>query len=249
MHERTVLEVRGLDVRYGPLRAVRGVSLRVESRQIVALLGANGAGKSSVLRAVAGLISGVRGTIELDGVPVHTFGAYRRVARGLGIVLDSRELFPDMSVDENLKMGAYTRRRQAEAVRGDLDWVYSLFPALSARRAEPAGALSGGQAQLVAFGRALMTAPHVLLLDEPSHGLAPALVEDVFALLPRLIVEREMAVLLVEQNADRALRTASYGYVLRTGELALEGPTASLLHDSMVADLYLGGATERGGAV
>jgi len=221
------------------LHAVRDLSFDVAQGQLVTLLGANGAGKTSVIRAVSGLIA-APGTINLDGAPLHGVGPHRRVRMGIATVPEGRELFRPLSVTENLMMGAYTRKDRA-AVRRDLDWIFALFPALAAKRRAHAGTLSGGQGQMLAIGRALMAAPRLLLMDEPSHGLAPLLVEEIFQLIPRLQQESSLSVLLVEQNAGKALTVASYGYVLEAGSLALEGPTNELRHDQRVRALYLGG--------
>jgi branched-chain amino acid transport system ATP-binding protein len=235
-----LLSVRELDVYYGRLRAVHAVSFDVDRGQIVTLLGANGAGKTSVIRAVAGLVPVARNCIHYDGRRLdHTRPGWR-VALGMATVPEGRDLFPSLTVAENLRMGAYLRRDRA-AVRRDLDWIYSLFPALAAKRGAQAAALSGGQGQMLAIGRALMADPRLLLLDEPSHGLAPNLVDEIFELIPRLRRERNLSILLVEQVANQALAVADYGYVLETGTLALQGPTADLLHDSRVRMLYLGG--------
>ena len=234
------LSVRDLDVYYGRLHAVRSVSLEVPEGTIVTLLGANGAGKSSVLRAVAGLVDSPRGSILFGGHDLTRIRPERRVFMGVSTVPEGRELFGSLTVHENLRMGAY-RRRDGPRIQRDLDWVYELFPALAKRRNTHAGTLSGGQGQMLAIGRALMANPKLLLLDEPSHGLAPNLVEEIFALIPRLCEERKRSILLVEQNANKALTVASYGYVLETGNLALEGPTADLVHDPRVRALYLGG--------
>jgi len=221
------------------LHAVHDLSFDVAQGQLVTLLGANGAGKTSVIRAVSGLIA-APGTIDLDGTPLQGVGPHRRVRMGIATVPEGRELFRPLSVTENLMMGAYTRKDRADA-RRDLDWIFALFPALAAKRRSHAGALSGGQGQMLAIGRALMAAPRLLLMDEPSHGLAPLLVEEIFQLIPRLQQERNLSVLLVEQNAGKALTVASYGYVLETGTLALEGPTNELRHDQRVRALYVGG--------
>jgi branched-chain amino acid transport system ATP-binding protein len=234
------LIARDLDVFYGRLQAVRSLTFCVEEGQIVTLLGANGAGKTSVIRAVCGLVPVPAGSLEYAGRQLNTLRPDARVALGIATVLEGRELFRSLTVDENLRMGAF-RRRDRRAIADDLAWIYDLFPVLATRRRQLAGTLSGGQGQMLAMGRALMVAPRLLLLDEPSHGLAPLIVDEIFALIPRLRAERLLSILLVEQNANKALSVASYGYVLETGMLALEGPTAALLHDPRVRALYLGG--------
>jgi branched-chain amino acid transport system ATP-binding protein len=236
----SLLSARDLDIYYGRLHAVRHLSFQLEEGQIVALLGANGAGKTSVIRAVCGLIRVPGNPLELRGRSLRRMSADRRVTLGIVTVPEGRELFPSLTVQENLQMGAY-RRRDRQAVRRDLAWVLDLFPALAERRRVAAATLSGGQGQMLAIGRALMANPTVLLLDEPSQGLAPNLVEDIFRLLPRLRAERSLSILLVEQNAHQAFTVASYGYVLEAGELQLEGPTDVLRHDPHVRALYLGG--------
>lgn len=234
------LTAHNLDVFYGPLQAVRGLSFQVERGQAVALLGANGAGKTSVIRAVCGMIDVPGSPLQFDGRPLKGRGPARRVAMGIATVPEGRDLFHSLTVDENLRMGAYLRR-DLPAVRRDLAWVYDLFPALATKRRTAAASLSGGQGQMLAIGRALMSAPRLLLLDEPSHGLAPNLVDAIFEMVPRLQEERHLSILVVEQAANKALGVASYGYVLEAGTLALEGPTAALAHDPRVRALYLGG--------
>ncbi|GAC1443378.1 MAG: ABC transporter ATP-binding protein [Chloroflexota bacterium] len=234
------LSVRNLDVFYGRLHAVRSLSFQVERGQAVTLLGANGAGKTSVIRALCGLTP-VRGaSVSFDGKELRGVSAAKRVALGIGTVPEGRDLFRSLTVDENLRMGAYLRRDRS-AVRRDLAWLYEVFPALDEKRKATAGSLSGGQGQMLAIGRALMAEPRLLLLDEPSHGLAPNLVDEIFGFIPRLQQERGVSVLVVEQNANKALSAATYGYVLEAGVLALEGPTEKLMHDPRVKDLYLGG--------
>lgn len=234
------LTVRNLDVFYGRLQAVRDVSFSLADGQIVTLLGANGAGKTSVIRAVCGLVPARPGTIELDGRDISGKGPDRRVRLGIATVPEGRDLFRSLSVEENLRAGAFTRRDRAQITR-DIAWVYGLFPALAKKRTALAGTLSGGQGQMLAISRALMANPRLLLLDEPSNGLAPNLVEDVFRTIRRLHEERGLSILLVEQNANKALTVASYGYVLENGVLSLEGPTADLVHDPRIRALYLGG--------
>jgi branched-chain amino acid transport system ATP-binding protein len=236
----SLLRARNLDVYYGRLHAVRDLSFEVETGQIVTLLGANGAGKTSVIRAVCGLIPIPGNPFEFRGRSLRRITADRRVILGIATVPEGRELFPALSVQENLLMGAY-RRRDRTQVKRDLAWVLETFPALGERTRSAAASLSGGQGQMLAIGRALMANPTLLLLDEPSLGLAPKLVEEIFRLLPRLQAERSLSILLVEQNVNKAFAVASYGYVLEAGELALEGPIATLKHDPRVRTLYLGG--------
>lgn len=234
------LSVTSLEVSYGPLRAVRDLTFEVAEGQTVALLGANGAGKSSTIRAICGLVAPTAGEVMFEGRSLRGLRPEARVRRGIATVPEGRELFQSLTVEENLLMGAYLRR-DTVAVRRDLDWVLDLFPDLKERLQTRAGTLSGGQGQMVAIGRALMAAPRLLLLDEPSHGLAPLLVDAVFGAIGRLRKERNLSLLLVEQNASMALTAASYGYVLETGGVALHGPTSRLSADPAVRALYLGG--------
>jgi branched-chain amino acid transport system ATP-binding protein len=236
--ERPLLEVRGLRVVYGRVVAVEDFSLRIAEGQAVAILGANGAGKSSTLRAIGGLRRPQGGQVLLDGERIERRSAAELVDRGLCVVPDTKELFPRFSVAENLRMGAH--RRLGHDFSARRDEVLRLFPALRHRLDSPAWTLSGGEQQMLALGRALLASPRLLLLDEPSLGLAPLMVESIFEALAT-IVSQGTALLLVEQSTARALKLADYAYVLRTGRLALEGPSAGLLHDPRVIDLYLGG--------
>jgi branched-chain amino acid transport system ATP-binding protein len=235
-----LLSVRELTVSYGHVQAVQDLSFHVDQGQTVTLLGSNGAGKTSVIRAICGLVRASRGDIFLEDRSIGRLTPEHRVRLGIATVPEGRELFHSLTVEENLRVGAYLRRDRL-AVKNDIDWIYSLFPSLLAKRKARAGTLSGGQGQMLAIGRALMAAPRLLLMDEPSHGLAPVLVEEIFELIPRLQAERSLSLLLVEQNANKALSAASYGYVLETGVLALEGPSADLVQDQQIRALYLGG--------
>jgi branched-chain amino acid transport system ATP-binding protein len=237
-----VLEVRNLEVVYDDvMQVLRGVSLQVPEGSIVALLGANGAGKSTLLRAVTGLLDlhdgkVTKGSVSLDGTPLHEVDAARIVQRGVAQVMEGRRVFGELSVEENLRLGAHTRRR---AMTENLHRVYELFPVLRDRSAERAGFLSGGQQQMVAMGRALMSEPRYLLLDEPSLGLAPLLVQQIRDLIVR-INKQGTAVLLVEQNATMALSIASHGYVLETGKVVMDKPASALLLDEDIREFYLG---------
>ena len=231
-----LLELQGLEVRYGTIRALRGVSLEVAQGEIVALLGANGAGKTSTLRTISGLLHPVAGTISFDGTPVHTLPAHRIVSMGISHVPEGRRIFPRMSVQENLEMGAYQRRG---SISPEMDHVYSLFPVLKERRRQSGGTLSGGEQQMLAIGRALMSRPRLLLLDEPSMGLAPMIVTQIFRILTD-ITTAGTTLLLVEQNAAQALAVADRGYVLETGEIVMSGPAIALLRDDRVRTAYLG---------
>ena len=223
----TILHVENLVVRYGAIEALHGVSLKVEAGQIVCLIGANGAGKSSLLRCVSGLVPSCGGSIMYacegaGSVLLNKTAAHRIVERGVSQVPEGRGIFPNMSVQENLDLGAYLRRDRVE-IAADQERVFALFPRVKERRAQMAGTMSGGEQQMLAIGRALMSRPKVLLLDEPSLGLAPLLVEQIFRVIKE-INKQGVSVLLVEQNAHMALEIAHYAYVLETGNVALEGP-------------------------
>ncbi len=235
----SVLEVRGLDVYYGAVHALKGVSLSAEPGEIVTLIGANGAGKTTLLRTVSGLVSARAGTVTFEGRDITRTPAHRIVGLGIAQSPEGRMVFPGLSVEDNLEMGAYTRRDR-DGIRQDREEVFRLFPRLLERRRQSAGTLSGGEQQMLAIGRALMARPRLLLLDEPSLGLAPLLVREIF----RTIVEinrRGVTVLLVEQNAHMALGVARRGYVLETGRVVLEDAAAKLLANPEVQRAYLGG--------
>jgi branched-chain amino acid transport system ATP-binding protein len=232
-----VLDVERVSVAYGKVLAVRDVSLKVAPGSIVTVIGPNGAGKTTLLGAIAGLLS-AHGTVRCFGANATSWTVEERVARGLVLVPEKRELFASMSVEDNLRLGAFARRRE-RAGSAALEDVYVRFPRLAERRTQLAGTLSGGERQMLALGRALMSAPKVLLLDEPSLGLAPLVVRDIFAIIAALR-STGVAVLLVEQNARAALQVADYGYVLETGELAFEGPSGELASNPRVAATYLG---------
>ena len=236
---RTVLDVERLSVAYGNVLAVRDVTLHVAPASIVSVIGPNGAGKTTLLAAIAGLLPS-QGAIRCFGESASPWSVEERVRRGLVLVPEKRELFASMSVADNLQLGGFARRRQRNG-RTLLDDVYARFPRLAQRRNQLAGTLSGGERQMLALGRALMAAPKLLLLDEPSLGLAPLVVRDIFSIIATLR-DTGAAVLLVEQNARAALQVSDYGYVLETGELALEGPSASLASNPRVAETYLGQA-------
>jgi len=231
-----LLEVRDLEAGYGAIRALRGVSLEVRRGEIVSLIGSNGAGKSTLLRVASGLLRPGAGTVRIDGEDVTGARPDRIVARGVCHVPEGRRIFANLSVRENLQMGAFARRGGASDA---LDRVLALFPRLRERLAQPGGTLSGGEQQMLAIGRALMAAPRLLLLDEPSLGLAPILVQQIFSILEEIHRDGTTLV-LVEQNALQALRIADRAYVLETGTLALEGPAASLARDPRVRRAYLG---------
>jgi len=234
-----MLVVDHLEVRYGMIPALHGVTLKVPTGSIVTLIGANGAGKSTLLRAISGLVAPHVGSILLEGSEIAGHPAHTIVGRGLAHVPEGRLVFPDLTVRENLMMGAYLRRDRKEII-GDLEWVGEFFPRLRERISQLAGTLSGGEQQMLAIGRALMGRPKCLLLDEPSLGIAPLLVETIFTRLVDLNRERGMTMLLVEQNASLALRVSDYAYVLETGRIHLEGPSAEIRNRPEVQAAYLG---------
>jgi branched-chain amino acid transport system ATP-binding protein len=234
-----ILEVSRLEVRYGGIRALHDLSLKVPRGSIVTLIGANGAGKSTTLRTISGLVAPSSGTIRFDGLEIAGLPAHRIVSAGLAHVPEGRLVFPELSVKENLLMGAYLRRDRKE-IAADLEWVGEFFPRLRERIAQQAGTLSGGEQQMLAIGRALMGRPGCLMLDEPSLGIAPLLVETIFERLVALNRERGMTMLLVEQNASLALQVSRYAYVLETGSIHLEGPSAELRDRPEVRAAYLG---------
>jgi len=233
-----LLELRGLEVAYGGIRAVRGIDLRVDSGELVCLIGANGAGKSTTLRAICGLVPLAGGDIVYDGQSINGRKSFELVRRGLVMVPEGRGIFGQLTIEENLAMGAYVRRDAAQ-VRQDTERVLTLFPRLAERRKQAAGTLSGGEQQMVAMGRAMIARPKLLLLDEPSMGLAPLMVEKVFEVV-RAIAAEGVTILLIEQNAKLALEHSHRGYVMESGELTLSGPARDLLTDPKVRAAYLG---------
>ena len=235
---RAMLRVEGLHVYYDAIHALQGVSFNIERGEMVTLLGANGAGKSTTLKTISALLRARSGTIELEGERLDALPAHEIVRRGVAHVPEGRRVFPRLSVLENLHAGAYTRRGGASA--DDLDRVFALFPRLKERIRQKAGTLSGGEQQMLAIGRGLMARPKVLLLDEPSMGLAPILVEQIFAIV-QAINKEGVTVLLVEQNAAMALAICHRGYVLETGKIILEGSAAELSGNDRVREAYLGG--------
>lgn len=233
-----MLEIKDLHVSYGGIQALRGVSLNVPDGKIVTLIGANGAGKSTLMRTISGLVKAQSGSIlwngqELLGKPIDQI-----VASGIAMSPEGRRVFADLTVLENLKIGAYLRKDKAE-IEKDLEWVYSLFPRLKERSWQSAGTLSGGEQQMLAVGRALMSKPKLLMLDEPSLGLAPIVVREIFDII-RTVNQQGITVLLNEQNANMALKVADYAYVLETGTLTLSGTGAELLTNEQVKAAYLG---------
>jgi ABC-type branched-chain amino acid transport systems, ATPase component len=233
-----VLEIQNLHVFYGGIHALQGISLSVPDGKVVTLLGANGAGKTTTLRAVMGLVRPKEGQITLDGKSLLGKKPYEIVRLGLSMAPEGRRIFPDLTVMENLLLGAYARTDTAGISR-DLEFVFSLFPRLKERQNQRGGTLSGGEQQMLAVARALMAGPKLLLLDEPSLGLAPVLITEVYRAFQRLR-EEGRTILLVEQNARAALSLADYGYVLETGRLVVEGPTQELRDSELVRKAYLG---------
>ncbi len=233
-----LLDVRDLRVAYGGIQAVQGVSLRLYPGELVCLIGANGAGKSTTLKAITGLLKPQAGEVHFDGQRVDTGAAWQRVTQGLVMVPEGRGIFARMTIEENLRMGAYLRD-DAEAIEADIEAVYARFPRLKERHRQLAGTLSGGEQQMLAMGRALLARPRLLLLDEPSMGLSPIMVDKIFEVVAD-IAAQGVTVLLVEQNAHRALQMAQRGYVMDTGRITLEGPAQQLLDDPKVREAYLG---------
>lgn len=233
-----MLEVKDLHVSYGAIKAVQGISFQLEEGETVALIGSNGAGKSTTLRTISGLEKAKSGSIVFQGHELTKLKPHQIVELGIAHVPEGRRVFSRMTVDENLRMGANIITDKAQ-VKRDLERVYEIFPRLKEREKQQAGTLSGGEQQMLALGRALMTNGSLLMLDEPSMGLAPIIVEDIFRII-RQINESGTSILLIEQNAFLALNTASHAYVLETGKITMEGPSADLLADERVKEAYLG---------
>ena len=234
-----MLEIKDLVVKYGGITAVKGISLAIEEGETVALIGANGAGKSSTLHAVSGLLRTASGTISFDGKDITGARPDRIVEMGLVQVPEGRQIFTRLTVEENLRMGAFVNRDKADVARNK-ERVLSLFPILKERAGQSAGTLSGGEQQMLAIGRALMSSPKMLLLDEPSMGLSPIMTQEVFNVL-RSLKEENITVFVVEQNAYEALELADRAYIMETGTIALEGHSADLINDDRVKNAYLGG--------
>jgi branched-chain amino acid transport system ATP-binding protein len=235
----SLLKVTDLVVSYGGIEALKGISFEVEQGQIVTLIGANGAGKTTTMHAISGLIKAAEGTISLDGTELTKIPPHKIVGLGLAQVPEGRRVFAQQTVEENLILGAYLRRDQGEIAK-DIQDVYQTFPRLGERRTQAAGTLSGGEQQMLAMGRALMAKPSILLLDEPSMGLSPLLVSEIFQIIEE-INKKGTTILLVEQNAKRALSIANRAYVLETGRITLEGTGEGLARDERVRKAYLGG--------
>jgi branched-chain amino acid transport system ATP-binding protein len=233
-----LLEVENITLLYGRIQALHGVSLHVDEGEVVALIGANGAGKTTVMRAISGLRPVAAGRIRFNGDDITKLRADLRVIRGISQSPEGRGVFPGMTVQENLDMGAYTRR-DSKGIAEDIDRVFGLFPRLLERRKQAGGTLSGGEQQMLAVGRALMSRPKLLLLDEPSMGLAPLLIQQIFEIITE-ISQQGTPILVVEQNAQQALSRAHRAYVMETGRIVKEGPGQSLLNDPAVKEAYLG---------
>jgi len=234
-----LLKVSNIETYYGPIMAIRGVSFDVPKGGIVTILGANGAGKTTILKTVSGVMDAQKGTVTFDGRLLRGMDPDRVMRLGLSHVPEGREVFPLLSVRENLKMGAYSRK-DVEGIGRDLEMVYDYFPVLRSRAEQRAGSLSGGEQQMLSISRALMARPKMMLLDEPSLGLSPKLVKDIFEIIGRINREQGMTILLVEQNANMALHLAHYGYVLEVGRIVMEDICARLLEKDDIKEFYLG---------
>ena len=234
-----ILTIRNVESFYGPIMAIRGVSLDVRAGQIVSILGANGAGKTTLMKTVSGVMDPEKGKITFDGDEIQGSEPHKVVQRGIVHVPEGREVFPLLTVDENLSLGAYTRTDK-DGIEQDRDMVFSYFPVLKERRRQEAGTLSGGQQQMLAIGRGLMARPKIMLLDEPSLGLSPILVQEIFGILKRLNDEQNMTMMLVEQNAHAALELAHHGYVMEVGRIVMDGAADDLLKSEDIRNFYLG---------
>jgi len=234
-----MLEIEQIELRYGAVKAVRDVSLRVDQGELVTLLGANGAGKSSTLKAIAGVLKPTHGAIRLDGQTINGLSPEQLVRRGVAMVPETRDVFPDLTVDENLQLGAFCRRRDPRGVAQSRDRMFTLFPILAERIGQPAGTLSGGQQQMLVIARAMMSAPRLLLLDEPSLGLAPVIVDRIFEMIIELC-QSGVTILLVEQNAIKALRISGRSYVLSLGRVAASGTSKEIAARPDLKSIYLG---------
>lgn len=235
-----MLSIKDLHVNYGGIAAVRGISFDVEEGKIITLIGSNGAGKSTTLRTIAGITHAKSGSITLDGVELLGKASNEIVGMGVTLVPEGRKVFSDLTVLENLRIGAYLRKDKA-GIASDLEWCYELFPRLKERSWQLAGTLSGGEQQMLAVARALMARPKLIMMDEPSLGLAPIIVQEIFNIIKK-INQEGVTVLLIEQNANMALKIADFGYVMEVGSIALSGPGSELLNNQQVKELYLGKA-------
>jgi len=235
----TMLDVRDIHVYYGAIHALKGVSLKVEAGSIVTLIGANGAGKSTTLRALSGMLKPTTGMIEFLGQPIGGRPVHKIVRDGLCHCPEGRKVFPQLTVKANLELGAYIRHDKA-GIKSDLEQIYEVFPRLKERLSQAAGTLSGGEQQMLAIGRSLMGRPRLLMLDEPSLGIAPLLVQEIFRTIKKINTEQQMTILLVEQNAHMALKIADHAYVLETGRVVLSGKASELALDPRIKAAYLG---------
>ena len=233
-------EAKGISVRYDKVRALRDVSIRLDQGGVMALIGANGAGKTTTLRAITGLKRPSQGEIWFEGQRIDQLPPAKIVARGIAMVPEGRHVYPYMSVKDNLLMGAYLRSDK-DGIRSDLERIFTRFPRVKERMSQQAGTLSGGEQEMVVVGRALMARPRLLLLDEPSLGLAPMVVREIARLISDVNREEKVSVILVEQNSRMALKVSQYAYVLETGRIGLEGPSPELMHNDHIKKLYLGG--------
>ncbi|MCI8844046.1 MAG: ABC transporter ATP-binding protein [Oscillospiraceae bacterium] len=231
-----MLEILDLVVSYGGIEAVKGITMQVPAGKIVTLIGANGAGKSTTLRTIAGLVKPKSGRVRLQAEDITGMSPDKIVSKGITLVPEGRRVFPNLTVLENLKVGAYLRH---DSLDDDIQWVYSLFPRLEERSWQAAGTLSGGEQQMLAVGRALMSRPKIMMMDEPSLGLAPLVVKDIFSII-RKVNEQGITVLLIEQNASMALKTADEGYVMETGRITMHGSGLELLENRAIQEAYLG---------
>lgn len=234
-----LLEVKDLEVHYGVINAIKKISFNVEEGEIVALIGANGAGKTSTMHAISGLLNGKSGDIIFNGENIMKTPAHKIVSTGLAQVPEGRRIFAQLSVADNLEMGAYLRN-DADGIKNDLEHIYTLFPRLRERKKQLAGTLSGGEQQMLAMGRALMSKPKLLLLDEPSMGLSPILVNEIFDIIKEVNEKEGVTILLVEQNANKALSIADHAYVLETGNITVSGKANDVANNPRVREAYLG---------
>ena len=233
-----MLTIKDLHVHYGGIHALRGIDLEVADGQIISLIGANGAGKSTTLKSIMGLVNKTSGTIEWNGKDITNMATRHVVKEGIVLCPEGRKVFPDLTVEENLRIGAYLRNDK-EGIQKDKEWVYELFPRMKEREWQLAGTLSGGEQQMLAVGRALMSKPKLLMLDEPSLGLAPLVIKDIFSIIKQ-IKEAGVNVLLIEQNAKAALEISDYAYVMETGIITMSGKGKDLMNDERVKKAYLG---------
>lgn len=234
-----ILKLRNIESFYGPIMAIRGVSLDVHEGRIVSILGANGAGKTTLMKTVSGVMDPEKGQVIFDGEEIQGAEPHKIVERGIVQVPEGREVFPLLTVDENLTLGAYTAKDKAQ-IKRSRELVFEYFPILAERRGQEAGTLSGGQQQMLAIGRGLMTSPRIMLLDEPSLGLSPLLVQEIFGILKRLNAEQNMTMMLVEQNASAALKLAHDGYVMEVGRIVMDGTAETLMKSEDIQSFYLG---------